>query len=245
MRAVNFETRYRDGAYLRETGDWHEEDAAWKASHVRRMIESAGLEARRVADIGCGSGGVLARLQTGLRAGTVFTGYEIAGPAFRLASARGNDRLRFVNGSALEAPPSEPYDLALALDVFEHVPDYLGFLSDIRGLARAFIFHVPLDLSVRAILKEVPMHRRRTVGHLHYFTTSTARATLEDSGYRIRAAFHTHAMLQPPPRGWKARLRAWPHRLLFGIDPALCAKLLGGCSLLVLVEPAEADTSSA
>lgn len=235
---MDFEQRYRDGAYLQDTGDWHEEDAAWKAAHVQRMIAASGLAPRRIADIGCGSGGVLARLQALLPPESDFTGYEIAEPAYRLAAGRANQRLRFVNGSALEqADGAAPYDLALALDVFEHVPDYLGFLSDLRRLAKAFIFHVPLDLSVRAVLQDVPMYRRRTVGHLHYFTTSTARATLEDSGYRVVRAFHTHAIMQPPPRGWKARIRHWPHRLLFRYDPALCAKLLGGCSWLVLAEP--------
>jgi SAM-dependent methyltransferase len=232
----SFEQRYQDGAYLAETGDWHEEDAAWKARHVQAMIAQAGLQPQRIADIGCGSGGVLVQLQAMLPPGTDFTGYEIAEPAYRLAQPRANAHLSFANGSALEAQAH--YDLALAMDVFEHVPDYLGFLSRLRCKADRFIFHVPLDLSVRALLRDVPMQRRRSVGHLHYFTTATARATLEESGYRVVQSFHTHAIMQPAPTGWKQQLRMKPHEWLFRASPERCATWLGGCSWLVLAEPA-------
>jgi len=230
-----FEQRYQDGAYLAETGDWHEDDAAWKAQHVHAMISNAGLAPRRIADIGCGSGGVLVQLQAMLMPGTELTGYEIAQPAYRLAGPRANAHLRFVNGSALDADAH--YDLALAMDVFEHVPDYLGFLARLRYSADRFIFHVPLDLSVRGLLQDVPMQRRRSVGHLHYFTAATARATLEESGYRVVDAFYTHAIMQPAPTAWKQRLRMKPHQWLFRASPERCATWLGGCSWLVLAEP--------
>jgi SAM-dependent methyltransferase len=232
----SFEQRYLDGAYLADTGDWHEEDAAWKARHLHATIAGAGLQPRSIADIGCGSGGVLVQLQAMLAPGTDFTGYEIAEPAFALAQPRANAHLRFINGSALEAQAH--YDLALAMDVFEHVPDYLGFLEQLRDKADRFIFHVPLDLSVRALLSDVPMQRRRSVGHLHYFTTATAQATLEESGYRVVSAFHTHAIVQPAPTGLKQKLRMKPHEWLFKASPERCATWLGGCSWMVLAEPA-------
>ena len=232
---MGFEQRYQDGSYLSRTGDWHEGDAAWKARHVHSAIAAAGLTPQRVADVGCGTGGVLAQLQAMLPPGTQLTGYELSDSAFPLAEARANAHLRFVHGSPIGS--GEVHDLMLAMDVFEHVPDYLGFLAELRETARRFVFHVPLDLSVKGLLTGLPLYRRRSVGHLHYFTTETARATLEESGYRILHAFHTHAVMQPPPTGWKAKLRTAPDRLLFRASPERCATWLGGCSWLVLAEP--------
>jgi predicted TPR repeat methyltransferase len=233
---VDFSARYQDGDYLQRTDDWHEEDAVWKAGQVRDLIRSAGLEPRRIADVGCGTGGVLVQLQAMLPPGTDLTGFEIAEPAFRIASGRANAHLRFIQGRA-EAHAAEPFDLMLAMDVFEHVPDYLGFLEALRPAARRFVFHVPLDLSVKSMLTGLPMHRRRSVGHLHYFTEATARATLEDSGYRLLETRLTHAIMQPPPPNWKYQLRRLPDRLLYRASPGRCAQWLGGCSLLVLAEP--------
>lgn len=233
---MDIDARYIDGEYLKQTGDWHEDDARWKAEHVRAMITGAGLSPRTIVDIGCGTGGVVARLQPMLPTKVELTGYEIAGHAFQVAAARSNSHLHFINGSALD-DPGATYDLALVLDVFEHVPDYLGFLSSIRSLARSFIFHIPLDISIRSLINEWPMEARRTVGHIHYFTTPTAKATIQDSGYRIDRTFHTHAIMHPRPKGWKMQLRRWPHELLFNFNTDLCAKVLGGCALMVLATP--------
>lgn len=235
-QSVTFENRYQDGEYLAETGNWHEDDAAWKADHILSMIGETGLMPERIVDIGCGSGGVLVDMQSKLPPSIDFTGFEIAAPAFALAQPRGNAKLRFVNQSAEEAKDT-PYDLALMLDIFEHVPDYLGFLETMRSVANRFIFHIPLDISVRSVLNNLPIYRRDTVGHLHYFTAPTARATLHDSGYRIVEERFTHAKMQPPPTGWKAKLRAKPDQWLFAMSPERCATWLGGCSLLVLAEP--------
>lgn len=234
---MTFIQRYQDGEYLSRTQDWHEGDAAWKAARVREMLDAAELAPRRVADAGCGTGGVLVQLQAALPPGVELTGFEIAEPAYRVAAARAGADLNFVHGG-VEDHGGEPFDLVLAMDVFEHVPDYLGFLERLRPHGRAFLFHVPLDLSVKSLLTGLPMHRRRSVGHLHYFTAETARATLEDSGYRVRDARFTHAVMQPPPATWKQGVRRLPDRLLFAARPALCARVLGGCSLLLLAEPA-------
>jgi SAM-dependent methyltransferase len=234
---VTFIARYQDGEYSARTGDWHEGDAHWKAQHVAALIADAAMRPRTVADAGCGTGGVLVQLQAMLPPGTRMTGFEIAEPAFRTAETRANADLRFVHGDVASAD-GEPFDLMLAMDVFEHVPDYLGFLAALRPHARRFAFHVPLDLSVKGLLTGLPMYRRQSVGHLHYFTAETARATIADSGYRILADRYTHAVMQPPPRGWKRQLRALPDRLMHAASPALCARVLGGCSLLVLAEPA-------
>lgn len=234
---MTFIDPYQDGDYLARTEDWHEGDAHWKAAHVAALLKAAGVRPARVADTGCGTGGVLVQLQAMLPPQTDFTGFEIAEPAFHTASGRGNAHLHFVHGD-VTAATIEPFDLMLAMDVFEHVPDYLGFLEDLRGKARRFVFHIPLDLSVRSLLTDLPMYRRRTVGHLHYFTAETARATLEDCGYRVVQDRFTHAILQPAPVGWKRKLRTLPDRAFYAANPALCARVLGGCSLLVLAEPA-------
>ncbi|MFC3714025.1 class I SAM-dependent methyltransferase [Sphingoaurantiacus capsulatus] len=234
---MDIDVRYTDGQYLAQTGNWHEDDARWKARHILSLIGGAGLAPHSVVDIGCGTGGVLANLQSMMSQEVEFTGYEIAAPAFAVAEARSNPHLRFINGSALEDDAAPLYDLAIVMDVFEHVPDYLGFIAGIRRLAKAFVFHVPLDISIRSLINEWPMEARRTVGHIHYFTTPTAKATIAESGYRIDRAFHTHAIMHPPPQGWKMKLRRWPHKLLFSYNTDLCAKVLGGCSLMVLATP--------
>jgi len=133
--------RYLDGTYLEQVPDWHAGDSPWKAAKVLQMIGKHGLSVRSVYDIGCGAGAVLAEMQRSMDPGTRFAGFDISAQAIAIAAAEQNIRLRFYNCDYLESrfPPAE---LCLVLDVFEHVPDYLGFLEALRQRTRWIIFHI-------------------------------------------------------------------------------------------------------
>jgi len=129
------------------------------------------------------------------------------------------------------------FDVVMAVDVLEHVEDYFGFLRKLRKKATYKIFHIPLDLSVQAVLRVSPiLNARLSVGHVHYFTKETALATLKDTGYDLVDYFYTCGSLDLPNRGWKAELLKLPRRLSFSLHPDLAARVLGGFSLLVLTK---------
>lgn len=138
----------------------------------------------------------------------------------------------------MSLPPDErpAFDLLLCIDVFEHVPDYIGFLRALRPKADRTIFHVPLDLSVQSVLRSSPiMNTRKQFGHLHYFTRDTALATLQDCGYDVIDSFYT-AVGAERGRGVKSLIAKWPRKILAAFSQNLAARLLGGHSLLVLAK---------
>ncbi len=193
--------RYEHGEYLEKVPDWHASDAPWKAGHVLDMMRRHRLEPRTVVDVGCGAGAILSELQAQLPAETSFTGYDISKQAIELCRPKENARLRFHRGDFLRESEDE-FDLLLCLDVFEHVANYLDFLSALRTRARKLIFHVPLDLSVQSVAQTSRhmLYMRRRYGHLHFFTAETAIAALTDAGNAIYDAFYT----------WDDELDGWP-----------------------------------
>ncbi len=227
--------RYGDGSYVARYPEWHTEDAPWKAAQVADLLRVHGLDGTRVCDIGCGTGMVLTELwRIGAIAGGV--GFEPAPDA------------RFVD----DVPPSielrrdpatvtgESFDVALMLDVFEHVPDYLGFLDELRGLAPWFVFHIPLDLNVYNLVRPSRFERlRHESGHLHYFDRNTALATLEQCGYEPVAHRFTPAFDAPvvESAGRTAHLMATMRRWGSRVSPSLTSTALGGLPLLVLARP--------
>jgi SAM-dependent methyltransferase len=224
---------YRDGTYLRAHPGWHEEDSPWKADKILRMIEKHRLAPSTITEVGCGSGEILVRLARGLPDGTVFTGYEISPQAFAICQGKSTANLRFF----LADMPTEdsPADLILAIDVFEHVEDYLGFLSRLRTCGQLKLFHIPLDLSVQSVLRRSRLlAARRRTGHLHYFTKETALASLEDTGYEVLDWFYTKGTIELPHRGMRATLLKVPRRVLFALNQDLAARVLGGFSIMVL-----------
>jgi SAM-dependent methyltransferase len=229
---------YRSGDYLRANKDWHESDAGFKANHVAEIIEENGILTRRVVEIGCGSGAVLSQLSHLLAPETLFFGFDIAPDAIEIARKFEAERVHFELGDFAEIADAS-YDLMLILDVFEHVPDYLGFLHKALRKANHFIFHIPLDMHVQGLLRDVQISARNDLGHLHYFSKATALRTLEDVGYRVVACRYTAGALElkSAHQGIKTTLVNFPRRMFYRLNPDVTVKLFGGFSLMVLAEP--------
>ncbi|HVQ36953.1 MAG TPA: methyltransferase domain-containing protein, partial [Pyrinomonadaceae bacterium] len=155
--------------------------------------------------------------------------------AVELCGQRANDRLHFYCEDLIAAD-TPFFDLLLCIDVFEHVPDYLGFLRQLQSKARHKIFHIPLDMSAQWVLRGKPiLLEREQAGHLHYFMKDTALGALRDSGYEVLDWTYTPGAIDNP-RSIKARLASWPRRLMMNVNPDFTVRFLGGYSLLVLAK---------
>jgi len=225
---------YEDGTYLEHNPTWHVEHSPWKAGEIAKILERNAIRPATVCEIGCGAGEVLLSLADRLGPSIAYVGYEISPQAFALCEGKARDGVRFVQGDPL-GDPAATFDVVLAIDVFEHVDDYLGFLRRLRPHGAHFVFHVPLDLSVQTVLRARPLAEvRRAVGHLHYFTKETALATLRDAGFEIVDHAYTKGSLELDDLSWRARLLRAPRRLAFAAHPDLTVRVLGGFSLMVL-----------
>jgi SAM-dependent methyltransferase len=234
-QAAGAASMYADGTYLRNNPDWHTSDSPWKARHVKAMLDRNGLAPAAICEVGCGAGDVLLNLARLMPAHTHFFGYDISPDAYRICSAKAAANVEFHLANLLEQPVR--FDVAMAIDVFEHVEDYFAFLRKLRSKARYKLFHIPLDLSALGLLRPSPLlHSWRNVGHIHQFTKDTALAALQDTGYRIIDHTYTSGRTELPNLGWKSRLLKLPRNALYALSPDAAARIMGGYSLLVLAE---------
>ena len=231
---MNTNTIYKNGTYLDNNPSWHQEDSPWKATQIARIIRKNNIDPVTICEIGCGAGEILCCLSKEFDGKVVFSGYEISPQAFEVCRKKQNRNLRFHLQDLLDEKDAT-FDVLMAIDVFEHVEDYLGFLRKLRGKATYKIFHIPLDLSVQTVLRASPIMRwRRSVGHIHYFTKETALAALADTGYDVVDYFYTSGSLELSNHGWKPNLLKLPRKLFFSVNQDLAVRILGGFSLLVL-----------
>jgi SAM-dependent methyltransferase len=223
--------RYESGGdYLEKTGgSWHLEDASFKASQVLKMLQRHNLASPKlVAEVGCGAGGILAELKGKLPTSVNFVGYEIAQQAHEMSKRFADDRLRFVLGDAFA--DGLRADVVLVMDVIEHVEDSFAFLRKTKEKGDYKIYHIPLDISVSATLRDSYLNAWRSVGHIHVYSRALALETLRSTGHEIVDHFFTPGALNIG-RGWKAQLGNIPRRVL---PQTLASRLFGGFSLLVL-----------
>jgi cyclopropane fatty-acyl-phospholipid synthase-like methyltransferase len=225
-------TIYESGDYLDNNPDWHAGDAPFKARWASEILRRNGADPKHIVEIGCGSGEILCELAATFPQARL-EGYDISPQAMSIAQPKASERLAFHLEDYLEGE-REQAELLMAIDVFEHVPDYMGFLRKMKPKAQLKLFHIPLDMSVQGVLRNKPIMRvREIVGHLHYFDKDTALATLRDCGYEIVDWNYTyHSSLLN--RRLAARLLDLPRRVLRAANEDFAVRLLGGASMMVL-----------
>jgi len=229
-------TIYENGTYLDNNPTWHEEDSPWKAKQIEKILKKNNVNPSTICEVGCGAGEILNYLANSYGANVIFSGYEISSKAFEICKKKEKQNLHFFIKDLLDERDAS-FDVIMAIDVIEHVDDYLGFLRKFKAKGEYKVFHIPLDLSLQSVLRSSRILRdRASVGHIHYFTKETALATLKDMGYEVVDYFYTRGSLELPNRSWKVNILKLPRKLFFSIHQDLTVRILGGFSLLVLAK---------
>lgn len=232
MNAINI---YESGEYLANNQTWHSEFSGYKAGEIRKILEKNAIRPSSFVDVGCGSGGIVGELSADYPAAR-FTGYDVSPQANAVSQSRASENVEFHLGDFTKT--EEKYDCLLCIDVFEHVRDYMGFLESLRPRATVMVFHIPLEINVLAIFRQIMLQSRREVGHLHYFHKDTALATLKDCGYDIVDCYYTETFRLLPRVSMMNKLTGFIYRIVFKISKDLAVSLFGDCSLIVLARPA-------
>jgi cyclopropane fatty-acyl-phospholipid synthase-like methyltransferase len=232
---VQFQDLYTSGAYAAKHPSWHVEESPWKAKEILRLMRRHRLAPRTVCEVGCGAGEVLKQLQEKMDSACFFVGYEISPHAFELCQTRANERLQFKLADITKGSDGG-FDLLLVLDVIEHLEDYFSFLRALKQKSTYKVFHIPLDISVQAVLRPYGLIKRREEhAHIHYFTKETALHTLSDIAYEVIDYRYAPRSNEIGPERIQRLLR-WPRSLWFAIHKDTAQRILGGYSLFVLAK---------
>lgn len=224
---------YETGEYLEHNPDWHAGDSPFKAQWIAEILARNNVEPKHIVEVGTGSGEILVELKKRYPA-ALLEGYDISPQAYAIAAPKAADGLVFHHEDYLTADAPAP-DLLMAIDVFEHVEDYMAFLKALKPRAAMQLFHIPLDLSVQGILRgKSIMGARKMIGHLHYFYKDTALAVLTDCGYEVVDWNYTHGAESLPNRPLRTRVANAPRKLARKVNEDFGVRLMGGASMMVL-----------
>ena len=149
------------------------------------------LDRRRLFDIGCGSGGLLAFLdRQGIPVGGACDAYR---ESLEIVRRRVSAPLVLVDEGRL--PPLAPGHTLLSLfDVLEHIDDDEGtlrFLHSVLEPGGVLVLTVPAHPFLFDEMDELAHHRRR-------YRKRDLRRLLERAGFRVRVLSHFMSPLLPP-----------------------------------------------
>lgn len=233
---MNFENRYKNGEYITVNPTWGEEDSTRKAIMIKDILKKYFINPNQIIEVGCGNGAILQNLKSEFKESN-FIGYDISPQAIKIAKSRLNN-IYFYEKDFLIDDAHSFTDLLLIIDVIEHVQDYYHFLNSIKKRSQCFVFHIPLDVSLRTILKpQVNLQQRNSVGHIHYFSEEYVWWMLSDCGFTIKDWHYTKPRLDlDRPTTIKQALKKHLRNLSYFISKKWSVKIWGGYSLLILAE---------
>lgn len=168
------------------------EDTYWWFVARRRLalmlVRQAAPDARRLLDVGCGTGAVLSELRS--LGETV--GVDFSPLALRFAHERGLEPL--VLGDAQNLPFTEgSFDVVVSLDTVEHVPDDMAAVAGVFRSLRpggVFVMNVPAFEWLWGPHDVALMHCRR-------YTRGQVKRLLEAAGFKVERLSYSVFFLFP------------------------------------------------
>jgi SAM-dependent methyltransferase len=228
---------YTNGQYLKNNSTWDVEDSSWKSDVIVDLLKSNHVEPAEIIEVGCGAGAILENLSKKCPFVKSLKGFDISPQAIEIAKKRENGNLSFANEDIILRKDIHT-DLLLVIDVVEHVEDFYGFLKKLKPFSEHFVFHIPLDLSCRTILKpHVMLQQRNAVGHIHFFSEEMVFWALKDMGYEVINFVYTKPVVDVnAASSFKRAVKKILRNFSFFINKKLSVKIWGGYSLMILAK---------
>jgi hypothetical protein len=235
---------YRDGQYIASNPSLHLEDSEYKFGYLCRLLDSLTFSSGpiRVLDIGGGAGVVAAQLCKWLASGgreVECHAYDLSSDMLRVQCAN-NPYLTLATTKFEELRDVGRYDLALLIDVIEHIPDNGRIAADVDRIADRLLYNIPIERNLVDCLRNLYMGGRyypmqeQSLGHVHFYSYAAAKRFVavhhrlrrwivpDYSGY-LRSSQHEEYVRQRANRlrGMELRLSGLVYRYLRPLVPWL------------------------
>jgi len=235
--ALSSNEMYTSNAYLKNNPTWDDEGTSWKAGIIHGLLQMNEITPQTIVEVGCGAGGILRELANIDPSIQSLKGYDISSSAISLASNKRKERVDYYHSDFINSNDSGG-DVLLVIDVIEHIDDYYGFLNKLKNRSTHVVFHIPLDLSCRNILKpHTLLLQRNLVGHIHYFTKEIVEWALKDTGFTIVDWMYTKpAIDNDRASSIKSAIKKTLRKISFAINKDWNVKVWGGYSMMILAK---------
>ena len=247
---------YRTDEYIRKNPSLHEEDSPWKVVKIIPLIDRfIGCVHKghiNVLDVGGGAGLILAEISSYIE-----KNHQINVGKYALDLSPGMLEIQKQRNPSIKQALNEDIrctslhdkeiDLALLIDLLEHVPNPVDALEEIKRISSYAIFKVPLDNclinSIWNFIKRGEPRRQgiETVGHVNWYTYSDLKNQIEKHTGQVLVSYftnvHEYYLNSPYYKGRlsrKSRLLYLAGACTFRFSPRLAAFLFNDFAMFLV-----------
>jgi ubiquinone/menaquinone biosynthesis C-methylase UbiE len=162
--------------------------AVYRPVHSQVLRELRAEGARRILDVGCGTGILASRIQRELGSGIQVIGCDWSAGMLARAVAR-NRQVAWLQADAADLPfGSEEFDAVITTEAFHWFPDQVGALGEFKRILRpGGTAHIALINPTTRLGARVLEAGSRTMGGVANWPTRTdMRGRVEQAGFRVR-----------------------------------------------------------
>jgi len=247
---------YTTDEYVKHNPSLHVEDSPWKISKITPLVDVifSHIDKKEInlLDIGGGGGVILKEVSEHINGKGVKVNkfaLDLSPGMLSIQRKPNPDLKRALNEDIRKTSLGDKQiDIALMIDVLEHIPDPEEALEEIKRISRYAVFKVPLEdnlfLRTWNCVKRGRQKDRsaKDLGHINYYNSNSLRHQIEAHAGRILEFSFSNVFdyLKKSERH-KARMKCrgkalnWFSGCVFRISPRLCSRLFTDFAM-VLVE---------
>jgi 2-polyprenyl-3-methyl-5-hydroxy-6-metoxy-1,4-benzoquinol methylase len=182
--AKNFDAIYR----LERSAFWRVVNKTLRKVVFDRYNETfkrAGdVTGKRILDIGCGSG--VYAVDFARRGAAKVVGIDFSGNMLDIARAEAAnhgvaDKCEFVRANFLDYTSAQRFDIAIAMGVFDYIPDAQTFLNKMVSMADRVLIAFPQPSMFRKPMRQL-RYKLTGRGSVHYYTPDDVRSLATKAG---------------------------------------------------------------
>lgn len=196
---------YNNNSYIDHNPGLHEEDSEYKFQQFAKYLDSVEIISNKIKILDIGGGaGILGNMVAEY---FVNKGVEVDFAALDLSAQmlnvqkQNNKHIRMAWNLTIDQCPENDFDLALMIDVIEHIPDKDSAAAGLNGLSRYVIYNIPIQINLLDKLRNILngfryyIEQERILGHVHFFTFSSAISFLKRHHTVISALFQPYCFM--------------------------------------------------
>jgi len=250
---------YTTGAYIEHNPTLHEEDSAWKTYKLLPVVDRFLKEQTgnvSILDVGGGAGLILKAISKHIeKKGRKVQQYALDLSAEMLkVQKKNNPRAKTIQGNIKKTKFADKhFDLALMIDVLEHIPQPEEALKELRRISKYVIFKVPLERNLHDKTMNIltnGRHRKRiieSIGHINVYNYRQLKEQIEENYGKIIASEYTNAYYYyltslRDQFNWRNRMLHNMALAIHNISPAIAARFYTDFAIILAKNTQEYST---